>query len=194
MEKKAPVRREVNLARKAMSADTVAAKSQLIAEKLAAFGDFASADCVMLYHPFDNEVYLDTLIEDSLSAGKAVLLPRCQPAEHIMEACRITNITTDLIPGTYEVMEPAPRIPASKELELIDVCVVPGVAFDRQGNRMGRGAGYYDRFLARLQSRTVKIAVAFSQQLIESVPHTDHDVKMDMIITEDELIFAPVLK
>jgi 5-formyltetrahydrofolate cyclo-ligase len=180
--------------RQAMTADFVTSKSRVIAEKLAAFDSFASAGCVMLYHPFDNEVYLDTLIEECLATGKTVLLPRCKPIDRTMEACTITNITTDLIPGTYEVMEPHRGIPASKELELIDICVVPGVAFDRQGNRMGRGAGYYDRFLARLGPRTLKIAVAFTQQIIESVPHTDHDIKMDMIITEDELIFAPVLK
>lgn len=184
----------MNLIRKAMAADAVAAKSRVIAEKLAALDNFASADCIMLYYPFDNEVYLDALIQDALSAGKTVLLPRCQPIDRTMEACRITNITTDLISSAYGVMEPAPPIPASEELELIDVCVVPGVAFDRHGNRLGRGAGYYDRFLARLGPRTLKIAVAFSQQIIKSVPHTDHDIKMDMIITEDELIFAPVLK
>ena len=194
MEKKARVRREVNLIRKAMAADAVALKSRAIGKKLAEFDEFASAGCIMLYHPFDNEVYLDNVIEECLSAGKTVLLPRCEPIDRSMDACRIMNITTDLVPGTYEVMEPAARIPASNNLGLIDVCVVPGVAFDRQCNRMGRGAGYYDKFLARLEPRTLKIAVAFTQQIVESVPHSDHDIKMDMIITEDELIFAPVLK
>lgn len=73
------------------------------------------------------------------------------------------------------------------ELSKVDLVIIPGIAFDRKMNRMGRGKGYYDRFLPKLKS--TKIGVCFDFQLMNSIPHSDHDIKMDMIISENELIW-----
>src|SRR5690606_25232452 len=96
----------------------------------------------------------------------------------------------ELSPGTFGVMEP----PEKEEIVLkdIDVVVVPGVAFDRNGYRIGYGAGYYDNFLPKLKSDAKNIAVAFEMQLRDLIPVESHDVKMDMIITEQGIYtFSP---
>jgi len=188
---KARVRREVNLLRKRMPADEVGWKSRAIADRLMQLEAFTVAECVMLYHSFDNEVLIDEVIDERIKAGKTVLLPRCRPADRSIEPCVVTDTKTDLVLGTYGVMEPHPRIAAFNRLESIDVCIVPGVAFDIRCNRMGRGAGYYDIFLARLSPQTLKIGVAFAFQVQESIPHVEHDIAMDMIVTEQGIVCRP---
>jgi len=73
----------------------------------------------------------------------------------------------------------------------LDLVIVPGVAFDRKGHRLGFGAGYYDRFLPKLRPGVKKIAVAFEVQLVDSVPAEEHDIRMDAILTEEQLISLP---
>lgn len=163
-------------------------KSRGIAGQLMELKQFIEADCVMLYYAFDNEVSTAEIIKAALAAKKKVLLPRCDIKNRRMEACEVKKIDSDLMPSSYEIMEPVRRIPEFKQLEQIDICVVPGVAFDRQGNRIGHGAGFYDVFLARLSPRTLKVAIAFDLQLQESIPHNQHDVAMDLVITEKELL------
>ncbi len=100
----------------------------------------------------------------------------------------VSDLEDDLRPGSYGIMEPGDHTALLKNTDRIDLCVVPGVAFDRHGNRIGHGAGFYDNFLARLSPRTLKVALAFDLQMLDSVPHSEHDIAMDMIITEQEVI------
>jgi 5-formyltetrahydrofolate cyclo-ligase len=91
----------------------------------------------------------------------------------------------ELSPGTFGILEPAGEKGISPEE--IDLVVVPGVAFDKRGNRMGYGAGYYDSFLPKLRPEVKKVAVAFEIQVTDSLPAEEHDVKMDLIITENTI-------
>jgi len=191
LEEKARIRGQVAAVRKALAQAEVKQKSREIIERLLMVEEFSAAVRVMLYHAFDNEVETKELIKKSLAGGKSVLLPRCDVAGRGIEVCEIRHLDADLRRGRYGIMEPAEHTMTFQKLEQIDLCVVPGVAFDRRGYRIGRGKGFYDVFLARLSPRTLKVGVAFELQLLEKVPHLNHDIAMDMIITERETLRFP---
>ncbi len=191
MEEKTRIREQIKAARGALTGAEVMEKSREIAKRLLALKQFSEAGCVMFYHAFDNEVETEEVIEKALGLGKLVLLPRCNITGRDMEVCEVRNLEADLRSSAYGIMEPVEHTKVVRQLEQIDLCVVPGVAFDRAGHRIGQGKGFYDVFLARLSPRTLKVAMAFELQLVESIPHQKHDVPMDMIITERETLAFP---
>lgn len=147
---------------------------------------YKRAKVVMFYVDMRNEVMTKGAIEETLSKGKRVVVPRVKKGYGLL-AIEIKSLD-ELEPGTFGVLEP----PEKEEIFLddIDVVVVPGVVFDKKGYRIGYGGGYYDNFLPKLKANAKKIAVAFEIQMIDLVPAESHDVKMDLIIT-DKRIYGP---
>ena len=91
-------------------------------------------------------------------------------------------------PGRFGIREPKPQVGTPQAIADIDAILVPAVAFDRRGYRVGYGGGYYDRFLPELRGRAVRVGLAFACQLVDSVPAGAHDVPVDFIVTETEII------
>lgn len=135
------------------------------------------AQVVMAYASLPDEVQTDTLLADLLAAGKTVLLPKVVDGEE-MEVRQYTG-ANDLAEGAFHIMEPVG--PRFTTLEHIAVVIVPGMAFDAAGHRLGRGRGYYDRFLQQLPPSTLKIGVCYPFQMMDSVPSEPHDVVMDTV-------------
>ena len=133
---------------------------------------FRQASCIALYNAIPGEVQTAGFLEKWFEK-KQLLLPLPY------------NGTDSLKPGIFGIMEPIEQETTVDESE-IDLIIVPGVAFDRQLNRMGRGKGYYDRLLSTLQAP--KIGICFDFQLQDTVPTESFDKKMDMIITEKEIV------
>lgn len=123
------------------------------------------------------------VIEDAWRSGKAVYVPKCLPGGH-MKAVRIGN-RDDLTPGFAGILEPAEGLPEVSPGE-IDLAIVPCAGVARDGRRLGRGGGYYDRFLA--ETRAVKLCLCFEKLLSNDIPTAAHDVRMDYIATENEII------
>lgn len=119
----------------------------------------------------------------------SVVIPYCSGEEIVPFLLRSLD---ELESGYGGIKEPKEIFRAScdrkSDLGQIDLVIVPGLAFDRKGNRLGRGKGYYDRFLRRVSSKTLKIALAFECQIFEAIPHGPDDVPMDLIVTEDRVI------
>ena len=136
-----------------------------------------AAKTVMLYYSLPDEVDTHTLVDSLLVSGKQILLPHVT-GEGTMELRRYTG-PTDLALGAYNIMEPTGDL--FVDYASIDLAVIPGMAFDKEGNRMGRGKGYYDRLLLKLRS-TYKIGICLPFQLVEQIPTDEHDVKMDEVI------------
>lgn len=136
------------------------------------------AKTVMLYHPLPDEVSTLPLLEQW--NDKTLLLPRVIDDEH-MELRRYST-PADLQKGAFGIMEPCGE-PFS-DYDLIDVAVIPGMAFDTDGHRLGRGRGYYDRFLSRVPF-IYKIGLCFGFQLVGEVPTDENDIRMDLIISEN---------
>jgi len=142
--------------------------------------EWRSAKSVLFYAPLAAEVDVWPLVADSLAEGKTVLLPRFDPRENAYIACSITHTVKDIREGRFGVREPVESCPrfAGNHLGLI---LVPGMAFDLDGRRLGRGKGYYDKLLATLRGTTC--GVGFDEQIVERVPTAPHDIRLSCILT-----------
>ena len=137
-----------------------------------------NADTLLLYSALQDEVPTQSLLDELVAQGKTVLLPRVV-SDTDMELRQYTGLQ-DLQVGAFGILEPTGKL--FTDYEKIDVAVVPGMAFDKEGHRLGRGKGYYDRFL-RLLPKTYKIGICFLWQLVDNVPTDEHDILMDQIMT-----------
>jgi 5-formyltetrahydrofolate cyclo-ligase len=149
-------------------------RSLLICEKLLPL--FSGKKSLALFAPMPTEPDLDLLWDLGLVQHSLLSYPRREGKALLFHPI---SALAELIPGRFGVREPAPgRSP--KHLDLI---LVPGLAFSAQGNRLGRGAGFYDRFLATVPQTTFKIGVCFEFQRVSSIPHEPHDVTMDVVVS-----------
>lgn len=192
------LRREIARRVRAMSADERLAESARVCEILAESAEYASARSILMYHALEDEVDLGTLIEEAIHSGREVLLPVVTEGRPDMKVVSVGDPARDLREGAFGIMEPRRGMPL-EDLSAIDLVLVPGRAFDRSGGRLGRGGGFYDRFLRRLRPRESggpaestslpgrrgppKIGVALSCQVVDSVPRTRMDVLVDGVVT-----------
>jgi 5-formyltetrahydrofolate cyclo-ligase len=154
-----------------------------IATTIAARGDFRAAGTVLLAVSFRSEWDTRWLLEAGLAAGKTVAAPRVHTASRMLEPCRVLDLDRDLAPGFRGIPEPLPHC-ALVPLAAIDWVLVPGVAFDSGGYRIGYGGGYYDRLLPLLRRDARRVAGVFELQLVDRVPTAPHDLTVDAIVTE----------
>jgi len=147
---------------------------------LAAQARWQAARSVLSYAPMPEELDVWPLLFEALSAGKKISLPRFVAETRAYEACEILHPETDLQVGHFGIREPGSRC-ARLRSSRVDLILVPGVAFDLQGHRLGRGRGYYDQLLRVLRGTTC--GVAFDQQIASEIPVEPHDVRLDCILT-----------
>jgi len=157
-------------------------KSNKIMKKLFSSREFKKAQIVMFYASKAEEVNTYTMIDEALKMGKKVALPHCTSQKTIIPK-EITSKDKDLEKGEYGVYEPKERC-NNIEPKDIDLVIVPGLAFDKKNIRLGRGKGYYDRFLKDLPERISSIGVAFDFQIIGTLPKDSHDVPVSKVITD----------
>lgn len=130
------------------------------------------------------EVDTHELIRRLLSRGQQVAVPKVE-RDNALHQFFITDLSA-LQAGVLGILEPVPEMSRRATLAQFDLIIVPGLAFDHAGNRLGAGKGYYDRFLAQVTAP--KIALAFAFQIVENIPIAEHDQRVDMIVTEEGLI------
>lgn len=153
-------------------------KSRIIKEALFRTRVFKRAKIVMFYIAFDGEVNTKDMIEEAKKIGKIIVVPICKK-NRIIKACLFGN-KERLVKGPYGILEPMVKTCVS--LEHLDLVIVPGVAFDDKGHRLGRGKGYYDRFLRKLSGKTTSIGLAFDFQILPSIPAATYDVNVNKVI------------
>jgi 5-formyltetrahydrofolate cyclo-ligase len=176
------IRNEILTRRRQLTADTCLAWSSRIQQALVGQPEFIAANSLGLYSSIRNEVFTEQVFAVACEWGKKVVYPKI--CDEKLEFIEVTDLR-QLRPGAFGIPEPdgCRRIPVSS-LELI---VLPGVAFDLSGYRLGYGKGFYDRVLHDLKLCTL-IGIAFEWQLIESLPVEIHDIRMDMVITEERVL------
>ncbi|MBI2549748.1 5-formyltetrahydrofolate cyclo-ligase [Candidatus Woesearchaeota archaeon] len=182
---KQQIRETIREKRDAMTREEVESKSAAIAAKLQQLEEYAGAKTVLFYAAKGNEAQTKKLINDALKSGKKVLLPITNTAAGELEVAEIRDYSSDLKPGAFGIMEPKRR--SAVDEEEIDVVIVPGVAFDKDGHRLGYGLGYYDKLLHRL-AKAAEIGLAYDFQVVEKLPRESHDRPMDAIVTESRVI------
>ena len=160
------------------------AKSREIEERLFSLPELKSARTVLFFASFRSEVDTIPMIRRALASGKRVMLPKVKGKE--LELFEIKNVDSDVSPGAWGILEPRGSAPV--KLDELDVIIVPGAAFDEQGNRLGYGAGFYDKLLSEFKKPTV--AIAFEQQIVPKVPADPYDVPVQKIVTENRIIEA----
>jgi 5-formyltetrahydrofolate cyclo-ligase len=180
---KRALREGVLAARDSLPPEFRAAASAAIGKALADRDDFATASTVLLTLPFGSEWDSMPLLLTALERGKTVVLPRVNAAARTLELCRLTEPTRDVLPGYRGIPEPQSHC-ALIAADAIDWVLVPGVAFDTTGHRLGYGGGYYDRLLPQLRSDAARIAGGYEIQLVDHVPAAPHDVPVQALATE----------
>ncbi|GBE36981.1 putative 5-formyltetrahydrofolate cyclo-ligase [bacterium BMS3Bbin07] len=184
---KSRLRAEVIRKRDSIPLEVRKAKDRMIRERLSGLTEYRNAGTVMLFASFRTEVDTIPIIADALTEGKRVVLPKVDGAKKELRLYNIRSVD-ELIPGYMGIPEPGVvegREVAPEELELI---VMPGVAFDERGGRLGYGGGYYDRLIAGIRRRPPLVAVAYEEQVVPEVPVADHDIRVDRIVTDRRVI------
>ncbi len=170
--------------RRALTAEERAEKSEKVCRNMLGSATYRYADVLLMYYPKDDEIDIRPIAEAAFAAGKKVAFPRCNPADHTM-IFHFVNSLADLLPGSYNIMEPSAELPAFDlaDAEKCNVaCVVPAVVFDKKGYRIGYGGGYYDRYLANF--RGTKLGLVYRDFIVNFVPHGRFDLTVDVMITE----------
>lgn len=174
--------------RRSQAAEEIKRKSHLIREKLLTFDLFQESRGVLFYLAMEDEVQTHPSIERALGMGKTVSVPLIDKEERKILPSILKNPDKELTPGSWGILEPNRKFYRPCPLEEIDLVVVPGVAFDEVGNRLGLGQGFYDRFLRKLRKRVKPVGLAFEFQVVGSLPFCSHDVAVDYIITEKRIV------
>ncbi|MCX6900747.1 MAG: 5-formyltetrahydrofolate cyclo-ligase [Verrucomicrobia bacterium] len=177
---KRALRERVLALRGALSADEVARRSRQIAMRLLALPAVREAQTIFCYLSHGNEVQTHQLVRDWLAAGKHIHVPAYHAEQRRYQPSHICDLERDLAAGKLGILEPHTRRTPDRPA---DVAIVPGVAFDAQGHRLGYGKGFYDEMLKHFGG--LKIAVAFDCQIQPSVPHAPKDVPMDVVVAEN---------
>ena len=177
---KAVLRNQIRILLGGISPAMRAALSSQVCARLAAEPIWKNARTILFFAPAPEEVGVWPLLESALAAGRTVALPRFSVATQSYVAARVRDLAADLTRGKFNLREPSPSC-AELPPGLLDLILVPGVAFDVRGQRLGRGKGFYDRLLAEISG--VKCGVAFDEQLVERIPDESHDARVDWIVT-----------
>lgn len=154
-----------------------------ICRKVHAMPRWQSARTVLLYHALPDEPDLQSLLDEALLEGKQVLLPVVVGDDLVLKHFRGKE---NLREGAFHILEPIGEDFPLEEYQQIDLALIPGMAFDRTGHRLGRGRGYYDRLLPRLP-HTYTLGICFPFQLLDTIPFEPHDIAVD------EVLFAHIL-
>lgn len=188
-EAKRVLRDRVITMRDALAPAVRARASRAIAERICALDSWARARAVLLTLPFRSEWDASIVAARALAAGKLTALPRVDPRARMLRLHRIVDLGRDVGPGHLGIPEPHADRP-EVGLVAIDWVLVPGVAFDAAGQRLGYGGGFYDRLLPGLRSAIPRVAGAFEMQLVPAIPLAPHDCAVDAIVTETRVIDA----
>jgi len=175
--KKSSLRKTLLEKRDATSFDLIKISSKQIQANLERIEDYRNAKSIAFYYPIGSEVLTQNLMLKILSLGKDVLLPKVQGDE--LDFRKIIDLNS-LEKRSFDIMEPKDNC---EKCDKMDIIIVPTVGISVDGNRLGYGHGYYDRFLAKTDA--VSIALTYEKQIVKSVPSTENDVKINWIVTED---------
>ncbi|MDF1590894.1 MAG: 5-formyltetrahydrofolate cyclo-ligase [Desulfobacterales bacterium] len=188
-EKKLEIRNETGKRLDALSDGDRLKKNKIITERLFDFANFLEAKISLLYMDLGYEVKTREIIKKCFNYNKVVVLPTFAEDNYRMKLMKIDNFDSSLRPGPRGVLEPNPARCKLVPIEQIDIAIIPGIAFDEKGGRIGSGKGYYDRLIPDLAITTRKVALAFEEQLTLQVPMESHDKHVDIIITDERIIY-----
>ena len=187
LDKKA-LRKEMLNKRSKLSLKEVEEKSETIANRLFNLNQYKEANFIFSFISFKDEVNTHKIIKKSISMGKRIGVPITIPKTRELQVSELMDFDKELALGFYDILTPKDEYIRIVPSKIIDLILVPGVAFDKRGYRVGYGGGYYDRFFANINKNVIKIGLCFEMQIIPEAPTDSYDIPVDFILTEKDLI------
>ncbi|MDL1982838.1 MAG: 5-formyltetrahydrofolate cyclo-ligase [Deltaproteobacteria bacterium] len=188
-EKKQGIRNNIATILENLSDKEIAKKTKQVEDNLFEFANFLEAKIVLLYVDNKTELKSGNIIKRCFDHNKIVILPAFDIKKHKIKLMKVDDPDNDLITGPKGILEPDINRCKIVPVDCIDLAIIPGVAFDEKGGRIGTGEGYYDRFIPKLSATTRKVALALECQIIQQVPVESHDKHVDIIITDERIIY-----
>lgn len=185
---KAQMRRDLQKILISLESERRNKKSQKACSNLLSTAEFRNASTVMMYLSLTHETDTSEAILHAWQLGKTVAVPKISWEQRHMIPVEIHSLETGFSTGASGLRNPIAGIPVP--FEEIDLVVTPGLGFDKNGNRLGRGGSYYDRFFANPQLKAQRCGFAFDEQLVESIPVTEQDEPMDFLVTDMEVVYC----
>ena len=186
---KSQIREEIIQKLNTLSAKETAEKTKAIEDRLFDFANFLESKIVLMYVKNKNEVSTNHILQRAFQYSKIVVLPAYSSENFEMTLKKVDSLKKDLAMGPRNIVQPHEFRCKIVPIEKIDIAIIPAVALDEKGGRIGSGEGYYDRLIPNLSITTRKVALALEDQIVPQVPIESHDKHVDIIITEKRVIY-----
>lgn len=187
--KKVEIRNNISKIFSKLSANNISEKTRGIEKRLFDFANFIEAKTSLLYINSACEVVTGNILKKCFDNNKIVVLPAFNVQKNEMILMKVDNFKTDMKYGEKGTLEPDADKCKIIPIEFIEIAIIPGIAFDEKGARIGSGNGFYDRLIPKLPVTTRKVALAYESQLVQHIPMESNDKYVDIIITEDRIIY-----
>ena len=188
-EKKQEIRDEMARRRQTLTPEQIGEKVRAIENRLFEFANFLESRIVLLYTASPGEVDTASIVNRSLMYNKIIVLPAFDPESRKARLFKVDDVEKDLIPGIRGNLEPNPKRCKTVPLDCLDIAIIPGLSMDEKGGRVGIGKGHYDRLIPDLPITTRKVGLIFEKLIVPSVPMESHDKHVDIVVTEDRIIY-----
>lgn len=188
-EKKVDIRNEIKKIIGKISEKNLSKRTKSIENNLFELANFVESSIALLYVGKEGEVATNHILKRCFELNKIIVLPAFDDDRYAMNLMKVDNLETDLVAGKRGILEPDRNRCKVVPVESIDIAIIPGLAFDEKGGRIGTGEGYYDRFIPKLSNTTRKVALALDDQVIQQVPMESHDKHVDIIVTDNRIIY-----
>ena len=169
--------------------EELAQKYEIIERRLFEFANFMESQMVFLYTPVNGEISTENIIKKALQIEKQLVLPALTTTKNVINLYKITNYNKDLVTGANDILEPDIKKCKKIPLEDIDIAIIPGLAFDDKGGRVGFGNDYYRRLISKLPETCRKISLAYEEQLVDQIQMESRKYTVDIIITDKRIIY-----
>ena len=160
-----------------------------VEERLFDFANFMEAKVPLLYVDCPGELPMEGILRRCFEEKKVVVLPTFNEKKHSMTFYKVDDFDADMKKGPRGILEPDPERCKRVPMDKLDIAIIPGLAFDEKGGRVGTGMGYYDRLIPRLPITTRKVSMTLEAQLMNQTPTESHDKYIDIIITDERVIY-----
>ena len=186
---KSQIREEITQKIATLSSKEIAEKTKAIENRLFDFANFLESKIALMYVNNEHEVQTENILLRAFHYNKIVVLPAYSPENYEMMLKKVDDLKKDLQMGPRNILQPHDTRCKIVPIEKIDIAIIPALALDEKGGRIGSGEGYYDRLIPDLSITTRKVALALEVQIVPQVPIESHDKHVDIIITEDRVIY-----
>jgi len=187
--KKQEIRDQVEDKLDALPKKEIMQKYGLIEDQLFDFANFREAETTLLYINHPHEVDTKSILKRCSESTKEIILPLFGAENNGTKLYKISDIEKDLKPGPNNILQPDPDRCKPVPIDAVDIAIIPGIAFDEKGGRLGIGSGRYDKIISKLPATARKVACATEDQMTQLVPMESHDKYVDIIITDQRIIY-----